>query len=1402
MIASSVLSALRLLRPYLVRLGWACLLLVLALPVLVWGLAHNDAVTKALLPHVPGIRVWGAQGALLGDFKARRVEIDLPRGSLISLDDAAWQNLSIHVDPRAEWLFGLHAKGLTARLVQIKWVPNPHPAPTTDPHDLRLPLSVSIDRVQAARGDSVLWGDLPLMDLDGRLVLGQQTHQVDLAGVRYGHWHLKGKGQVETLGKLQGQLQIQANGEHDGQGDARLPLSAALQAKGPLTHLALTSQVQAGEGSRTQSLDVAAVLALWAPWPLPDVHLKAHQFDLSALAAALPETRLSGQADWSSLKQDLNANVNLVNDRPGAWSSQRLPIKQLKGHVNLPGAAMGGDMQTMTQAGVLQLKGVLPSLGGGSDGQLSLDGSWDRRSGQQAKLGTLVKLGLKDVQLQALDVRAPALTLSGDVSAKPDRPLQQAKDLEQAVWDIDSDLTGAYQFAQGSKASASASLKTVEAVLRAQWQQGQVNLQTLTLQADGALASLKGKARYGGGTWQTNGALQVKGFDPRVWLPWPDALKGANRLQGQLDFDVASDWHGQAALLLDPSVLAGTDVAAHATWSAPKGEGRANVDVDVSAVGNHLRGQGQMPWRLGADGLPRVKGDQHWVVDLNAPALRALQTLASAWDVRGLGGAVTGQAHFTGQWPDVVTDGQVQVQQLRWQFDGQTASELESAKATWALTTTTWNSPLQWQATVNGLKLPHVLLDQANWTVTGTGRDHQSVLHVLGKPVRQAKGASTPKPIDPMTVDLSVHGSLQSSGGVAGAGSTVAGWQGRVGQLVWRSAVDGRREWLSAQPFDLQWRRQGDQDHVSTAGVDLSVMGAAMTLKELDWLSAPEQGGQGQLKAWLTMAPLNLSNMLKTWQPQGGWGGDLIVGGQVRVTHSQVEPWQVMAQVAKVSGDLSMSEPGIEGSTVQRLGVDKASVDLIARDGVWTLTEQFEGSVMGRLTGKQVVRTDSVHDLPDAADALSGNFDIQIASLRPWAVWVPAGWRLSGELKGQAELGGTLGAPQYRGVLNGRNLGLGHGLLGVNLTDGQLQLDMQGDHAHLTNLTAKGGAQGGVIHATGEAILGESPQAKLSVQADKFALFQRLDRRIVVSGQADALLTAADVKVDGKIKVDEGLFDFSRSDAPTVGEDVNVVNGPGKSVQDEDADTNGATTKRKMVASVDLDLGEHLHLKGRGLDTNLTGNLKFTTPNNRPSLQGTVRATHGTYAAYGQKLDIERGAISFTGPVENPRLDILAMRRQSPMAASSDVKVGVQITGTAQDPRVSLYSDPSMSETDKLSWLVLGRGPSGLGGADIGLLQSAAAALLSGEGPSTTDNIMSAVGLDDLSVRQSDGTVRDTVVNVGKQLSKFWYLGYERNLNATNGNWQLIYRLAQRFTLRAQTGADNAVDLIWAWRWD
>jgi translocation and assembly module TamB len=225
-------------------------------------------------------------------------------------------------------------------------------------------------------------------------------------------------------------------------------------------------------------------------------------------------------------------------------------------------------------------------------------------------------------------------------------------------------------------------------------------------------------------------------------------------------------------------------------------------------------------------------------------------------------------------------------------------------------------------------------------------------------------------------------------------------------------------------------------------------------------------------------------------------------------------------------------------------------------------------------------------------------------------------------------------------------------------------------------------------------------------------------------------------------------------------------------------------------------MGEKLRVRGRGLDAGLRGELRLTSPGGRLDVNGTLRAVDGTYQAYGQKLGIDRGVITFTGPIENPRLDIEATR------PDLDVRVGVVVAGTAQNPRIRLFSEPDMTDIDKLSWLVLGRASAGVGSDDMALLQSAALALLSGEGPGLADRLTHAIGLDAISVRQqSQGDVKETIVSLGKQISKRWYVGYERGLNATAGSWQLIYRVAQRVTVRAQAGGDNSLDLIWSLRW-
>ena len=347
-------------------------------------------------------------------------------------------------------------------------------------------------------------------------------------------------------------------------------------------------------------------------------------------------------------------------------------------------------------------------------------------------------------------------------------------------------------------------------------------------------------------------------------------------------------------------------------------------------------------------------------------------------------------------------------------------------------------------------------------------------------------------------------------------------------------------------------------------------------------------------------------------------------------------------------------------------------------------------------------------------------------------------------------------------------------------------------NARIERFEAKAGT--GFVRLEGGASLGEAPKAQLKVVADKFQLLGRVDRRVVASGSAQMQLDAKSLNLDGRLSVDEGLIDFTRGDAPTLSDDVRVSARPGAPEKPLEAPA-PRSEARKVTVDLQVGLGNNLRVRGRGLDTLLNGDLRLTTPANKLAVNGTVRTAQGTYAAYGQKLSIDRGELGFSGVAENPRLDIIATR------PNLEQTVGVAVTGTALNPRVRLFSEPEMADVDKLSWLVLGRASDGLGRTDTALLQRAAIGLLAGEGTGPTDQLINAIGLDEVSFRQTDGEVKETVVSLGKQLSRRWYVGYERSLNATTGNWQLIYRLAQRLTLRAQSGLDNSLDAIWTWRW-
>jgi translocation and assembly module TamB len=209
-------------------------------------------------------------------------------------------------------------------------------------------------------------------------------------------------------------------------------------------------------------------------------------------------------------------------------------------------------------------------------------------------------------------------------------------------------------------------------------------------------------------------------------------------------------------------------------------------------------------------------------------------------------------------------------------------------------------------------------------------------------------------------------------------------------------------------------------------------------------------------------------------------------------------------------------------------------------------------------------------------------------------------------------------------------------------------------------------------------------------------------------------------------------------------------------------------------------------------------------------MTGTVRVAKGTYTGFGQRLEIERGTLVFSGPVDNPAIDIEAYRRYLP------VEAGVAISGTARTPQLKLVSRPDVPDPDKLSWLVLGTGADtarGTGGSSAALQTAAAVLLASGDPNGTAPSLARTFGLDVLSVRTGQGgslgsagssasSAQDSIVTLGKRITDRLFLSYEQSLRGLQNLVRLQYELTERLSVRASGGTTNAVDMIWSYRYD
>ena len=436
-----------------------------------------------------------------------------------------------------------------------------------------------------------------------------------------------------------------------------------------------------------------------------------------------------------------------------------------------------------------------------------------------------------------------------------------------------------------------------------------------------------------------------------------------------------------------------------------------------------------------------------------------------------------------------------------------------------------------------------------------------------------------------------------------------------------------------------------------------------------------------------------------------------------------------------------------------------------------------DSAITGRITGT-VPHLQRIASLAGPRIALDGSANIDLA------------------------INGTLAAPVLSGDAGGKNLALTLYDQGVHLHDGSAQIHLDNNIAEIRQLVFRGGE--GTLRATGRIPLDRSsPDLTATIVADHLQLLANPSSQLTLSGQARAGNLNGQLQIGGKFTVERARFQLPEQSAPALDDDVVVIRGKER-VAASNARTKAAPASEKAaspftpVTAMEIDLGDDFRFTGSGADLLLAGTLTVkSAPGEPPQAFGTVRIVEGTYEAFGTKLAIESGVINLQGSFANPNVNIVAMRRDQNVAA------GVQVTGTARQPRVQLVSEPDVPEQEKLNWLVFGRGGTatdGGSGQAQAAAKDAALGLLNKFGGT---RIAKSFGLNQLAVGSSEfGLGAQQVVVLGKEISNRLSIGYEQSLAGAAGVLKLTYELSRHWSVVLRGGTIGGMDVLYSKRFD
>ncbi|EJB8473102.1 autotransporter assembly complex protein TamB [Citrobacter freundii] len=849
--------------------------------------------------------------------------------------------------------------------------------------------------------------------------------------------------------------------------------------------------------------------------------------------------------------------------------------------------------------------------------------------------------------------------------------------------------------------------------------------------------------------------LDAKGNEQQINLDKLSvaALEGKTELKALVDWQQAISWRGE--LTLDgintakevpdwPSKLNGVIKTRGSLYGGswqmevPELKLSGNVKQNKVNVNGSLKGNSYLQWtipglhlELGRNSA-EVKGELG-VKDLNLDATIDAPSLDNA--LPGLGGTAKGQVKVRGtvEAPELLAD--ITARGLRWQELSVAQVRVEGDVKSAEQIAGNLN------VRVERIVQPDVNINLVTLNAKGSEKQHELQLRIQGEPV---------------SGQLDLAGSFDRK---------EQRWKGELSNTRFQTPVG---PWSLNRAIALDYRNQ--EQKISIGPHCWNNPNAELCVPQ-----TIDAGAEG--RAVVNLNRFDLA-MLKPFMPDATQASGVFTG-KADVSWDTTKEGLPQGQVTlngrnvKVTQSVNDAPLPVAFDTLNLtadLHNNRAELGWLIR---LTNNGQFDGQVQ-------------ISD-PQGRRNLGGNVNIRNFNLAMVNPIFSRGEKAAGMLNANLRLGGDLQSPQLLGQLQLSGLDVDGNFMPFDMQPSQLAVNFSGTRSTIAGVVR---TQQGEINLSGDADWSQLDnwRARIAAKGSRVRITVPPMVRLDVSPDVEFEATPNLFTLNGNVDVPWArivVHDLPES-AVGVSSDMVMLN---DNLQPEKPQSAGIP----INSNLNIHVGNNVRIDAFGLKARLTGDLKVAQDKQGLGLNGQINIPSGRFHAYGQDLIVRKGELLFSGPPDQPLLNIEAIR--NPDATEDDVIAGVRVTGTADEPRAEIFSDPAMSQQMALSYLLRGQG------LDSEQSDSAAmTSMLIGLGVAQSGQIVGKIGetfgvsnlaLDTQGVGDSSQVVVSGYVLPGLQVK------YGVGIFDSLATLTLRYRLMPKLYLEAVSGVDQALDLLY-----